>query len=281
MLNQGRVNGWPAFSDMMFMLALTALVAAAGLVGAVRKQEVALKQRDAELARRDAELERRKERLDEQQHEIDKLRAGCGLASSVVKKIGDCLHEHGFAVVPGSCSFSIEGEFLFEYGKAELRGQQLERASQVADCVIGGAQVVASDRRLQVGLDSVSIEGHADRCGYRDWRALGARGMRLPTERAASVYRLVYDRVWGQVPTGQALDVLAWVTTRTAGPFRPLSDSPCDCGNPEETCRADRRVEIVVLGRTGDKPPNWSPIGRATAGDSSSSHPLQDQTGRP
>jgi len=261
LLSRREVNMWPAFADLMFVFALTTLVVAGGLAIHAQAQ---IKKSQAQIKKSNDEIKRYRDDLE---------RAGigpnahCGLATKVVDTMSACLQEEpAVNFTPHDCSLSIDGAILFNFKKTTLSDdpEARRRARHIARCVVRGASKIVEDDGSHpdgIGLDAISIEGHADACGYTNLEGLGPQ--HFGAERANAVYNLVFDEVRSSTSSEKdRLAVLARVSTRSFGSFRPLRGSRCDCSrsHAEQACADDRRVEIVVQGRLGTGQPNWGPL---------------------
>lgn len=296
MKGRSSLNPWPAFSDLMFMLALTTLLVAAGVVvtseeGRQKVEQMAEKlrakeQKIKELQVDRSEIEKELRELEQQRADVERMQRelgqkheenerlvglmremgldteeggglDCGLATPVVSAIENCLAKSAVPVQRRGCSISVEGAIEFDFNSTRLSPESGPRAEKIAECVIAGAERVGDLEGT--GLDAISIEGHADACGFPDWDRVRTAGMELPAGRAKVVYDLVFKKVVAPDSPYNELDkarLLGRIATRSFGPYRPLADSACDCSQPE-SCRANRRVEIIVQGQIGSARPNW------------------------
>lgn len=274
LLSRKEINIWPAFSDLMFILAITVLVIGGAVMALVQQEKKVLNDAKDKLAvlrenidRKEKKLQRIRENLRYAGINPDKI-GDCGLAGPVVKVMENCLLSHKVAFERRACSLAVENSITFGFNKSQLSSQGRHMASLVANCVIKGAKKLVKMEKAMadgdagrggVALDSISIEGHADACGYRNWSQLRREGIPLPHNRAQAVYKLVFDAM-RDLEDEHRYELLAHIATRAFGPYRPLRDSNCDCRSYVTTCAQDRRVEIIVQGRIGARQPNWTPL---------------------
>lgn len=247
LFSRRELNIWPGFSDLMFMLAVSMLVVAGGVVVVVREQ-----------AKRQAAQE---EKLHALGIDVDS-RQPCGLSTPVIDDLRACLERNAIHVESRGCSLVVKSAILFSTRSVVLSGESRRTVERVAPCIISAARRVAEMPSAGFGLDSVVIEGHADRCGYEGWKQANEAGMAYAAGRAQAVYNAVFEQLVQDeelTRSGLREPVLARITTRSLGPYRPLKDSACDCRSDNAACEADRRVEIVVQGRVGDAAEPWAP----------------------
>ncbi|MHB8876048.1 MAG: OmpA family protein [Myxococcaceae bacterium] len=271
LLSRREINVWPAFADMTFMLAVTLLVIAGGVFALVQSKE-------AELKLKEDRVVKLNERLLALGVDPETQDSSCGLATPVVEAMAGCLAAAHLRVEKRACSLSVEDAVRFRSDESRLEGKALENAKLIARCIIVGTErLIAADAQMNAtikseasfGLDSISIEGHADRCGYGSYDNL-ERSMNIPYSRAKAVYALVFRDVQRatlsrEYKPEQAAAILSRIAVRSFGPYRPLSKSSCTCGTATTSadglaCAADRRVEIVVQGRVGSAESNWGPV---------------------
>ncbi len=256
LFSRREINVWPGFSDLMFMLAVSTLVVAGGIVLAMNERDDRLDAQEAVLAKLDARL--RDLGIDPDEAEP------CGLGGPVINQLQKCLGEARVDVERRGCSLAVKSTILFEKNDDRLRPDANRAVERLAPCVVAAARSVAEQPVVAgVGLDSLVIEGHTDRCGYESWAEANNVGMGLAATRAKAVYDVVFRAVI-QDPElsggGLRERILARIVTRSLGPYRPLADSTCDCSRSTEgSCEADRRVEIVVQGRIGSGEETWRP----------------------
>jgi outer membrane protein OmpA-like peptidoglycan-associated protein len=280
LLSRKEVHPWPAFSDLMFILFLSTLVVAAGVIGLVESKWKELDTKEQNLTEAQKKLdaekaahEELKARLKAAGFDVDQKQL-CGLATPVVDAIKSCLKDaprptgdQSSVVLSDSrsCGITITG-INFVQNTAEFDAGSKTNADIVARCIIEGAQKLllleaqsgagggTGNASGGIGLDAISIEGYADRCGYASWGLLKRSAIDLPAARAKRVYDLVVD----QVAEKDRWAILARISTSSFGPYRSVTGGECDCRH-RSTCSADRRVEIVVRGRIGLAGPNWTP----------------------
>ena len=267
LLSRKEINIWPAFSDLMFVLAITMLVIGGAVVVLVKQERDKLAVLKKNLEKKEQRLQGIREKLKVAGINPDNI-GGCGLADPVVQVMEDCLRSHGVAFERRECSLAVESSITFGFNQSRLDPGSRQVAGQVAQCVIMGArklvemeQPMSASKTLESGvaLDAISIEGHADACGYRSWAQLQREGIPLPHNRAQAVYDLVFEAM-KDLDDISRYELLAHIATRAFGPYRPLRDSACDCQSSSDNCAQDRRVEIIVQGRVGASQPNWKPL---------------------
>jgi hypothetical protein len=279
-LSRKEVHPWPAFSDLMFILFLSTLVVAAGVIGLVESKRKLLEDEEEsfKIAKKKWEEEKAaheelKRKLKAAGFDIDQEHL-CGLAAPVVETIQSCItsesgsdsaNRRSMGHAGTTCGITITG-INFIKDTAQFDAESKKNAEIVARCIIKGAhrlleleaQSAAANGSGKgaggLGLDAISIEGYADRCGYGSWATLKKTANDLPASRAKRVYDLVVD----QVAEKDRWAILARISTSAFGPYRSVTGEKCDCQN-RNTCSPDRRVEIVVRGRIGLAGPNWNP----------------------
>lgn len=250
LFSRKEVNVWPGFSDLMFMLAVTMMVVSGGVVMSVNRQA--------------AELGKQRQTLKEMGLDPD-AQEPCGLGAKVIKDLRACLNGASVSVTQRGCGLMIDSAILFGLNDARLTTGARRTVERVAPCIVDAAKAVASTQITDgAGLDSIVIEGHTDRCFYENWDAVNKKGgMGLAADRASTVYNVVFEQVTSgpaAAPPGERERILARITTRALGPFRPVDDSKCDCREKATACDGDRRVEIVVQGRVGSAKENWKSL---------------------
>jgi hypothetical protein len=274
----------------MFVLFLSTLVVAAGVIALVEEQEEELKKEAARIGENQKKLDELKEKWKEAGFDVDQTQV-CGLATPVVQTIRSCLDAGTDKMgktsltqtgLSGTCGITITG-ITFKEKETKFDDSSAGNAELAAQCIIQGAEkLLELEAKAEeiakkpggapytgVGLDAISIEGHADRCHYQRWESLGKGATKLPFERAKRVYDLVVDKVVadkvvvdnvvdGKATAEKRLAILARISTSSFGPYRSVTPD-CDCAN-QSTCLTDRRVDIVVRGRIGKERPNWAPL---------------------
>jgi outer membrane protein OmpA-like peptidoglycan-associated protein len=254
LFSRGEINVWPGFSDLMFVFAVTLLVISGGVVALTVKKSQA-------LAKQQSALEAKRQQLRLNGLDPDASEP-CGLGAPVINTLQSCLASANVAVERRGCALAVKSTILFETNKDSLSPAARVVVERIAPCIIDAAKKVATSPPIDgMGLDSIIIEGHADRCGYADWRAANDSGMGLSARRAQAVYDVVFERVIATGAPSGALapeQILGRIANRAFGPYRPVAGSKCDCSEPHERdCEADRRVEIAVQGKVGTASDTW------------------------
>ncbi len=271
LFSRREVNVWPGFSDIMFMLAVSTLVVAGAVVMAEREQAKTLAEWEAKLIAYGIDL---------------KSKSECGRSTPVIEQLRACLERKGIKVRLRGCSIEVENAVLFDSRSSVLSSAAREKIERFAPCITDAAKSVAEMPRSGIGLDSIVIEGHSDRCGYENWQLANDSGMGLAALRAQAVYNVVFEQLIkaaGRPDAGPVEPLLARITTRSLGPYRPVSGAECTCDPVSAGCEADRRVEIVVQGRVGKAEEPWAPPSRipflaSKARARASSSPAKDTT---
>ncbi len=209
------INPWPAFADVLFMLFVTTLVAAAVITHWAVRSEERLK--------------------------------GCGASKDFMVNFSKCVGAPA-QETENVCKVSLGEERLrFAEDEATLAESSQEFGRTLASCLVDELVRASSDERLFQSIEFIAIDGYTDCVGDdRKNLALGA-------DRASTLYGFVLDvvEVRGLTP-GLRAGVLGKIAIRSFGKTRPLPASPC-AEDPDKnrysSSDADRRVEIAVNSR--------------------------------
>lgn len=270
-MSHGRERGlnfWAAYADMLLMLFLGTTVISVAAMASMKESSI------REAAGRD-EFEGKVKDLGIQASwttDADgtaKLNLECSIGQDLAGRLAACLG--GPSVVEKSgCGFAIQDRLLFDSGKSELRPEGRQFVDRLANCIVSESRnIIGTD-----ALDTITIEGHSDCVPPPPdprWNP-DLINRYLSQTRADMVYTTIVEVLrsaegGARISPCERQRLLARISSRAYGPFRPRKGSQCTCGRPPpgakptttavDLCAQDRRVEILLTGRLSNVSPNW------------------------
>ena len=253
---QKEINFWPAFADILFLLFVLVMVAGSNYIDVPDNLSEA-QEKIKELLTKIVSLEDENQRLIKENDALKEITKNgelkCGIAEDFLIRVKIDLDQVGIGSSIKDCGLQLEESLLYEFGSAQLKDPV--KARQLLRIIIEHA-----DDLIQTSpgaIDTIAIGGHADCRGSSESNYF------LGAQRAMSLYNLAKQIIINEDYTPEGRNrLLAYMTTRSFGEYRPLDVTDCSCAlgsvYDRKKCAINRRVEIIILGNVGLGGHSWT-----------------------